>query len=204
MEELDDLKSIWKSRPGNFLPKDESEIAAMLKGSSKSIVHKLKRSVWIELSITLLAGVGLLIYALTLPSGALKWTSISILIIFVGYTIYYIKKIKLLNKFNTTTENVRVSLEQLISNLSSYLKFYKRSYTVLYPVYFVLGILFSGIERGTTQFLEMLTQPKTIAYLVLIGIVFFFSSTSLVDWLLKKLYGNHLEKLQRLLNDLRT
>src|SRR5690606_19384342 len=156
--EFEDLKSIWNNNPAKFHSKNEAEISAMLKGSSNSIVSKIKRSVWIELSITFLAGIGLLIYALTLPSGALKWTSIAILIIFVAYSVYYIKKLLLLNKFSLSNENVRVTLEQLIYKLSSYLKFYKRSYTILYPVYFSLGVLFSGIEQGTESFLAVLKQ----------------------------------------------
>jgi hypothetical protein len=201
--ELDDLKSIWKKNEPGFQLKDEAQIAAMLKGNSKSIVNKLKRSVWFELIFTVAAGIALLIYALTLPTGALKWTSISILIILVAYSFYYIKKLILLNRFNPANENLRATLERLIANLSSYLRFYKRSYTILYPVYFVLGLLFSGIERGAADFFESLIKPKTIGFLILMAGTFYFCSTWLVNWLLKKLYRNHLEKLKNLLNDLR-
>jgi len=199
--ELDELKSIWKNNP-DFQTKAESEIALMLKGTSQSIVHKLKRSVWFELIFTAIAGMGLLVYALTLPSGALKWTSISILILFVVYSFYYIKKLVLLKRFNPAIENVRANLEILINNLTGYLKFYKRSYTILYPVYFVLGLLFAAIERGTDEFIETLARPKTILYLIFVAGVFFFFSTWFTNWYLKKLYGNHLSKLKGLLNDL--
>src|SRR5690242_3854480 len=121
--ELEELKSIWKNNP-DFQTKDESEIASMLKGNSQSIIHKLKRSVWFELIFTAIAGIGLLVYALTLQSGALKWTSTSILILFVAYSFYYIKKLLLLNRFNPATGNIRANLEMLIENLMNYLKFY--------------------------------------------------------------------------------
>ena len=175
----------------------------MLKGNSQSIVDKLKRSVWFELIFTLVAGIALLVYALTLPSGALKWTSVSILILFVGYSFYYIKKLTLLVKYNPAAENIRASLERLTDNLSSYLRFYKRSYTLLYPIYFVLGLLFVAMERGMDKFLANLSQPRTIIYLLVIGLVFFFCSTWLTNWYLKKLYGNHLEKLKSLLHDIK-
>jgi len=80
--ELDELKSIWKNNTPGFQSKDESEIALMLKKQSTSIIEKLKRSVWFELIFTILAGIAMLVYALTLPSGALKWTSVSALILF--------------------------------------------------------------------------------------------------------------------------
>jgi hypothetical protein len=202
MMELDDLKSIWKKHGSGLPHKGEAEISAMLNGTSKSIVQKLKRSVWFELGFTLVAGVALLFYAFTLPGGALKWTSIAIVLIFVAYTTYYIKKLILLSQFNPASGNLRTNIENLVNNMSGYLSYYKRSYTILYPVYFCLGILFRVIEKGTTSTLEVLRQPKTIAVLLAVAVLFYITSTWLVNWLLRKLYGNHLEKLKSILHDL--
>ncbi len=112
------------------------------------------------------------------------------------------QKIILLHQFNSSNENIRSNLENLHRNLSSYLKFYKRSYAILYPVYFVLGLLFGALERGTSEFLGYLAQPKSMLYLVLIAGLFFFCSTWLTSWYLKKLYGNQMDKLQKLLHEL--
>jgi len=146
--ELDELKSIWKNTTPGFRSKDESEIALMLKGQSKSIIDKLKRNVWFELIFTLAASIGMLIYALTLPSGALKWTSVSALILFVSYLFFFAKKLMLLNQYGLANENIKSNLELLVKNLDSYLKFYKRSYAILYPLYFFLMLFFIGLERG--------------------------------------------------------
>ena len=64
--ELEDLKSIWKSSEPVFQPKNEQEIAMMLKGRSISIVNKLKRNVWFELVFAIVVSVALLLYALSL------------------------------------------------------------------------------------------------------------------------------------------
>lgn len=200
--ELDDLKDIWKKQASVFPLKGEAEIAAMLKGTSRSIVGKLKRSVWVELIFTLAAGLALVAYALTLPSGALKWTSVAIPLVFVGYAVYYIKKLILLNRFNPMEGNIRSNIETLISDLSGYLRFYRRSYTILYPVYFGLGILFRIIEKGTETTFDTLRQPKTILILLAVAVLFYISSTWLVNWLLRKLYGDHLQKLKALLHDI--
>src|SRR5688500_15071107 len=98
--ELEELKNIWKNSNTEFQPKNEAQLFTMLKGRSRSLVEKLKRSVWFELIFTLIASVAFLIYALMLPSGALKWTTVSILILFVIYSFYYVKKLLLLNSFN--------------------------------------------------------------------------------------------------------
>ncbi len=200
--ELDELKDIWKKKDAGFRLKPEAEIALMLKGSSRSVVDKLIRSVWFELVFTLVSGIALLVYALTLPSGALKWTSVSILVVFLGYSFYYIKKLTLLKRFTHAEDNLKANLTNLIETLDNYLKFYKRSYTLLYPVYFCLALLFGGIERGLDQFLTALTNWKTLTYLGVVAIFFYISSTWVVDWYLRKLYGNHLAKLKALLNDI--
>lgn len=86
--ELDQLKNIWKNTTG-FQPKNEAELSSMLKGNSQSIIAKIKRNVWFELILTIATGLGLLIYALMLPSGALKWTCVSMLILFVIYPFFF-------------------------------------------------------------------------------------------------------------------
>jgi hypothetical protein len=199
--ELDELKDIWKKNDAKFRPKAEAELASMLKGKSISVIDKLIRSAWFELILTLIAGVALLSYALTLPSGAVKWTSVSTLIAFVGYCFYYTKKIALLNRFTRAQDNLKTNLENLIGSLTSYLKFYKRSYNFLYPVYFCFVLLFGAIEKGPEEFLQNLTTFKTIAYLCFVFIAFYFY-TLLSGWFMQKLYGDHLEKLKKLLNDL--
>lgn len=199
--EIDDLKIIWKNGEG-FTPKNETEIASMLKKSSNSIINKLKRSVWLEMLFTLVSGTLLLFYALTLSNGALKWTSVSILILFFAASVYYIKKLMLLRSFDPGKDNIKASLLSLTANLTSYLKFYRRSYTILYPIFFVLSLIFIAIEQGADGFMNTVTKPTTIIYLIILAGIFYFCSTWLVNWFLKKMYGNHIEKLKGLLNDL--
>jgi hypothetical protein len=200
--ELDELKTIWnKSKPA-FERKDPAELSQMLTRNSSSVVDKLKRSVWFELIFTFVASLALLAYALTLPGGALKWTTVSILVLFVAYSVYYVKKLLLLNRFKPGDDNLRSTLQKLVDNLTSYLNFYKRSYSILYPVYFVLGVVFGALETGADRFIQKVSEPKTIIYLVLWGGIFFFLSTWFANWYLKKLYGNHLEKLKAVMRDL--
>ncbi|HYI77226.1 MAG TPA: hypothetical protein VEW65_06365 [Chryseolinea sp.] len=199
--ELEDLKSIWKSSEPVFQPKNEQEIARMLKGRSISIVNKLKRNVWFELVFTIVVSVALLIYALSLPKGAMKWTSISLLLMCIASTVFYVKKLSILNHVQGINENLHDTISFLIKNLTTYLRFYKNSYTVLYPIYFLLGLLFSFMEKGT-DVVEFLSQPTTIIYLLFMGGLFFLISFWFARWFLKKLYGNHLEKLKNIMYEL--
>jgi hypothetical protein len=199
--ELEDLKSIWKQNEPSYKPKNEQEIALMLRGKSMSIIDKLKRSVWLDFIITVVVSVALLVYAISLPSGALKWTSISLLLMCLAFTIYYIKKLTLLNRF-VPNENLQSTITTLIARLDNYLKFYKNSYAILYPVFFLLGLLFGAMEKGPAVYIEYLSRTSIIIYLVLMAGLFFFLSSWFANWYLKKLYGDHVEKLRKLLDEL--
>lgn len=196
------MKSIWKSSEPSFQPKDPGEIAAMLSRNSLSIVDKLKRNVWIDMIITLITSVGLLIYAMTLPSGATKWTYVAILSTLLLYVFYYIKKIALLRRFDPVANDVRTHVEGLISTLSGYLEFYRRSYTVLYPVFFFVVLMLIGIDQGASSLFHSLQQPVNIISLVLLAVCYYYLSTKVVRWFLNRLYGRHLEKLKNLLTDI--
>ena len=200
--EIEDLKYIWRKESQGFKPKDESELAGMLKGKSSSIIMRLKRNVWFELIFTFAGAVGLLSYALTLPGGYLKWTSITILVSFALYSLYYLKKLRLLNNFDSGHDDIKANLERLVDDLKGYLKFYKRSYSILYPVFFLLGLLFVAIEHGASTFLEIVMRPDVYLILIPGTALYFIFSTWLTSWYLKKLFGNHLEKLEALLREL--
>lgn len=200
--ELEELKSIWHSSEPSFQPKDADEIASMLSHKSVSIVDKLKRNVWIDLIVTVSTSAGLLAYAATLRPGTLKWASVSMLCTLLLYVFYYIKKISLLRRFDPFNSNVRSLVEGLIISLSGYLEFYRRSYTVLYPIFFVVVLMFVAIEHGTDHLIHTLQRPMTIIMLVLMAAFYNFLGTKVVKWYLDRLYGRHLEKLKNLLTDI--
>jgi len=198
--ELDDLKNIWQSKP--FTPKDEEEIAAMLKGKSNSIIAKLKRNIWFELLLTVAAGC-VLVYRIALShDGHLRWILASFVSLFLLYIIYYIKKINLLSRYEGSHGNIKMNLYHLIQDLTTYIRFYKKSYTFLYPFYFVLILTVVVIDRGMTDFIDSLKHPKTIIILLLTLSFTIVGSLWFTSWYLKKLYGNHLQKLRELLTDI--
>lgn len=200
--ELDDLKHIWNYELMEFKLKNPQEIAQMLRGNSKHVVSQLKKSVWFELTFTVIGSVALIIYSFSLETVSIRSITIFVLVIFLAYSLYYLKKISLLNQYNPGEGNLRQSLDTLINGLRTYLKFYRRSYTVLYPVYFLLGVLIGGIERGVDQFLPHLLKPGTLPLLIVVGTAFYIINNLIVKWYLNKLYGKHLEKLESIREDL--
>ena len=200
--ELEDLKTIWKQNGPEFHHKGEAEITLMLRGKSMSIIARLKRNVWFELIIAVLSSLALLIYAIGLKNGALKWSSVSVLLVTLGASVYFIKKLSLLNRFQEMNENLHDTLALLITNLNSYLKFYKNSYAVLFPIYFFLALMFGALERGPRKYFDFILQPTVLITLLVFALLFFVTSIWAANWYIKKLYGDHLAKLQGLLDDL--
>ncbi|WKZ58916.1 MAG: hypothetical protein QY309_13700 [Cyclobacteriaceae bacterium] len=202
MEELDDLKSIWKQQAG-FEVKNEGELLQMLGKSSNTIISKLKRSVWFELIFTVACILVLGMYTTTIPHGALMWTILSLLVLLISYTLYYVKKIMLLNQYDSSSDNLKANLRHLLERLDAYMKFYKRSYTILYPVFFVLGLLFGALESGFDRFIHKFENPLYTASFIILSIIFMVGVYTITNWYLKKLYGNHIEKLRSILDDLK-
>lgn len=199
--ELDDLKSVWKKSPG-FAQKTDAELSAMLRGRSMSIVAKIRRNVILELAFSFVASIALFIYALSLPNGALKSTAISIIVLFFIYSIYYYKKLILINRFDAVDNNLKQTLRSLINGLTNYLRFYRTSYLILYPIFFVLALLFGFIDTGKEIFLKIISQPKVLFYLGALALSFFFLGTWFTKWYLHKLYGMHVAKLAFMLKEL--
>lgn len=202
MEELDDLKQIWKSHEQGYEPKKESEIVLMLRGQSNSIIGQLKRNVWFELIITIACCIALTVYAFTLDGGAIMWTVVSLLVLFAAYLFYYVKKLLLLGRFDASDSNIKNSLEDLYNKLSTYVNFYRKSYAVLYPVYFGLGIFFGAVNTGLEDFATKLHDVKIVLLLVGLAGIFFILTFIVTHLYLKKLYGNHLAKLKKLIGEL--
>jgi Ca2+/Na+ antiporter len=203
MMELDDLKSIWKDQPA-FEAKDAAQIADMLKKKSNSIASRLKRSVWFELTVTLVATVLMFLYVLTLPGGYVQYFFSFAIVVFVAYLVYYVKKLSVINKFQHGDGNLKETIEKLVATLTVYLKFYRRSYSLLYPISFVVGLGLGAVQRGFDNFFQALLQPRV--FLPILGVLglFIFAATWFTTWYLKKLYGNHVEKLKEILKDLET
>jgi len=201
MEELDDLKSIWKNQPG-FESKNEAQIIQMLGKRSNTLIYKLKRSVWFELIFTVVCMLALGGYSLTLNGGALMWTILSLLVLLLSFTFYYVKKIMLLNRYDASHENLKDNLNHLIERLDAYMKFYKRSYAILYPLFFALGLLFGALESGFDRFIHKFESPMYTLSFIILSVVFMAGVYKLTDWYLKKLYGNHIDKLRSLQQEL--
>ncbi len=200
MDDLDKLKSIWQSASG-YTGKDKEEIARMLQGESASIVSRLKRNVWFELLFTLITGVALIYIGLTSDNNRLSLMIALLMIIYLIYLLYYIRKLRLLNRFSITEGNIKNNLQHLTGALQGYLNFYKLSYIILYPLFFVTGLWIAARDVGVDEFLKRFSDAVYLLRFLLLTALLMGGVYALTNWYLKKLYGNHLKRLQRLLKE---
>lgn len=198
--EFDELKRIWRQQPP--LKVREDEIAAILKRRSNSIVSVLKRTAWFELLLTAIVGCILLFYSVTTPPGALKWSYVFLVVLFAGFIIYYLRKIAILSRVAYTESDIKTNIERLVASLKVYLKFYRNASSILYPFCFFLMLALVVAEHGLESFLALLSQPHILIYLGMVLLFVLAGSLWLTRWFVNKLYGKHLEKLERLLDDL--
>ena len=174
----------------------------MLKGKSHSIIARLKRNIWFELTFTIVGGMLLLYYAFSIPSPSLRWGFVFVLLSFILYIIYYVKKINLLNRFEGSEGNIKTNLENLVRDLDTFLRFYYKSYTLLFPTYLILIVVVAIIDRGMEQFIDSLKDWRVVGLLLFLILLSIALSLWISKWFLGKLYGNHLQKLRTLLMDL--
>src|SRR5690606_34833960 len=101
----------------------------------------------------------------------------------------YVKKINLLNRFEGSEGNIRTNLENLIRDLDTFLRFYYRSYTLLYPGYLILIIIVAIADRGMEQFIDSMADWRILGLLLFLVLLSIALSLWISKWFLGKLYG---------------
>lgn len=181
---FEDLKLLWRTSM-NTGKLDNKEIRAMIHGTSRSIVYKLKRNLCIEAVLTFVAGVAIAFFIPQSENKGLNLLLTSLLFISITFSILFIKKIIQLNSFNPAIGNVRENLLSLITTLEFFLRFYKRSYTVLFPFYFILAIVLIAFDIGYSNFIEKFLKPEIGLKITGIVVLLIWTSTLISNWFLK-------------------
>jgi|DewCreStandDraft_4_1066084.scaffolds.fasta_scaffold24239_1 hypothetical protein len=200
MDELDKLKAIWQNATG-YTGKEKEEIARMLQGESASIVSRLKRNVWFELLFTILTGLALIYIGITSNNNRLSLMIAMLMVVYLIYLLYYIRKLRLLNRFSMTEGNIKSNLQHLTGALRGYLNFYKLSYIILYPLFFVAGLWIAARDVGVDEFLKRFSDTAYLLRFLLLTALLMSGVYTFTNWYLKKLYGNHLKRLQGILKE---
>ena len=217
--ELDSLKDIWKDLgEKDVRPNGDAEILSMLQKRSQSPIAKMKRNLYWEVAILVVCYCLTIWYYFTAWQG--RYWEVAVLLILVGlYALfYYLRKNKLLNDMQCVTCEVKSNLKIRLITLEKYVRFYFLSSVILTPIaFFIAGLIvfFKTSEAGSTDpssfgskltgalpVITHVTNHKFFVAFVLIGVALTISVYFLSRWLINRLYGQHIQKLKELVQQM--
>jgi len=200
MKELDDLKEIWAQPSAHDVQWSREQLQEVLKGKSRTIIDRLKRSMWLEITMTYLALILLMLQAGYQQAGPIRWLMVMLFVFFAGFGIYFASRIWLLARFDFGAANLRDNLIVLIHKLDGFLNVYTFSNRLSLAVFYVLGLLAVYLEKGPEQIMAFVASPRGALFLVSFSVAM-LAPIFLVNWVVDKLYGKHVERLRKLLAD---
>lgn len=196
--ELDDLKEIWKHPSTEDKAWSTTQLHEVLQGKSKSILSRIKRSMRIEITIGFIAFALLITQIFFLKVGPTWWLMISILVFTSAAAIYFYLKMRLVTTFDFATNNLKNNLADLITKLETFLKIYKLGNQWGLIVFYLFGLLATYFELGADRALDYITSWQGLLFISLFTVCV-ISPVFIVDRILQKLYGKHIDRLKMVL-----
>jgi len=210
--ELDELKYQLNKKLDADQPKPASELSLLLKKATTSVIHKLQRSLWIDLIINMLVLLLFIWQALFNKLWSLRIyfsTFIILSLIALVVLIYLIRKIESLN---STVLPVRQNLEQIYKIINFYKIICFRVTMIFIPLCLMYALSLGYIEgkSGTSvDYTIVIQKLGSKIWMVLAGIILYLSAIGagvyyFTKWFLDRLYGQYLIKLKSLIEELET
>jgi hypothetical protein len=208
--ELDELKNYLNRQLEEQSPLQSSgEISAILRNKSIGIVDRIRKNLWIEFVISLLA-VMVVLYAKYLGGNYVMQMFLNI---FLGITLLFLPifiwLIRSTYQLSPELSSVKTNLTRLHLLISRFTRFYFIfTMAIFLPVVFY-SLIAAGFERNNHSLMESLQfymQLPAIpllligAYILIFGVGLYFFTR----WYLRTLYGKYLDKLKDLLAELDT
>ena len=203
--ELDQLKEMWGTVEPKHTQTSEQGLQAMLQKKSKSPIAKMKRNLTIEMWVVVVLYAWIIIDYVLEFKGIILAIPLLLFVVGLLYMVYYIRKRNLLKQMECVTCEVKSNLQQQVSILEKYIRFYMISGTVLFPVtvIFVSTIMFfSSPEMQQVRVKEPLPFGYFLLAVSLISAVLTVPIYFLNKWYVRKLYGQHAEKLKQIVNEM--
>lgn len=208
MIELDELKNIWNDKIDSSISKQhikQEKILELLSRRSESIIDKLLKNLLFEIILFFVCLLLIAVVPFYFKSKEVTFLCLVIIVfIFIPYLIYYVKKYRELKQFYSYNKDVKSSLSALITQLEKYLNIYFWGSLLLTP--------FSGFLSGFAILYEMkalgfllyfdVFSSATISLILSFALLLTLLSYPVMKWYIRKLYGQHLEKLKDCLKEL--
>lgn len=209
MDELNKLKDLWdKSAQADISAVDGEKLREMLGRKSHRPLDKLLRSLWLEIIAGVLFTALLCYIMVVLPVAAYRYTTLGLILIFVGTLAYITGKITTLRKDKrAAAHNLRDAIAHTIETMELFTKTYMVFNMVFLPFGLLAGYLLGyglGSSGNLRPFLWLASLPwhylflGFLAVMAVIGPLFWI----FLKFYMRKLYGGHLQKLRNILREL--
>ena len=201
--ELDQLKEMWGDVATVKKVSSDEEIQAMLRKKSKSPIAKMKRNLMIEMIVVIVLYSWIIIDYVIKYKGVMLSIPLLMFALGVLFVVYYVRKRKLLKDMECVTCEVKSNLQQQLTILGKYVRIYMLAGTLLFPltmIFMSVVLYFYSAEMQQLSkpvpFLPFLAVVAGIAIVLTIPIYF------LNKWYVRKLYGQHVEKLKLIVSEM--
>ena len=202
--ELDQLKEMW-GKVDSSTQTSEQELQAMLQKKSKSPIAKMKRNLTIEMWVVVVLYMWIIIDYIISFKGLILMIPLLFFLIGVGFIVYYFRKRKLLHQMECVTCEVKSNLQQQLQILEKYIRFYLLAGTALVPVTIILMctvLFFYAPEVQQVRTKESVPYGYFLLAIAIISIILTVPVYFLNKWYVRKLYGQHVEKLKQIVNEM--
>lgn len=203
--ELDQLKEMWGTVETKHTQTSEQELQLLLQKKSKSPIAKMKRNLTVEMWVVVVLYAWIIIDYVLQFKGLILTIPLLLFIVGLLYIVYYVRKRNLLKQMECVTCEVKSNLQQQVRILEKYIRFYMISGTVLFPftVIFVSAVMFfSSPEIQQLRAKEPLSFGYFFLAVTIISAVLTVPIYFLNKWYVRKLYGQHAEKLKQIVNEM--
>lgn len=207
--ELESLKYIWQQQetPPAREP-DREEWRALLQKKSEGPVSRMRRNLRKEAIVLFLSYMPVILlywFDFDRRLTAISWTYVGLLAVF---GIYFYSKDRLLRKMLCVSCEVRSNLQRQVTALKKLVRIYLWFGTLMVPAVFIFMYRLIHREyptKGVRLFYGSGHHPywwaNSTLWLVLLG-VFTIGLYFLNTWYVNRLYGQHIKKLQDLLQEM--
>jgi len=208
--ELEELKNyLNRQLEEQSTLQSSGEISAILRNKSIGIVHRIRKNLWIEFVISLLAGM-VVLYAKYLGGNYVMQMFLNI---FLGITLLFLPifiwLIRSTYQLSPELSSVKTNLTRLHLLIARFARFYFIfTMAIFLPVVFysLIAAVYERNNQSLMESLQFYLQLPAIpllligAYILIFGVGLYFFTR----WYLRTLYGKYLDKLKVLLAELDT
>lgn len=201
--ELEQWKDVWKKQEESPTP----SLREMLGKPSNSPIAKMKRNLILELIAVLISFGAIVVYYQTAFKGKFQEVSWAYFVMIILFVVYFFFKFRLLTRMECMACEVKSNLLKQVNTLEKFVRFYLIAGTALIPIVILFFYAFSWIHfpEGRGLFLEPSDSTSLLTSLLILLLVCVTSTIGMYylnKWYIRKLYGNQIERLKKMLEQL--